>query len=83
MIKHVLFQGLASMNDMPKRYRWDIKIHYPEIVRRFGPWLKRFESYLAVPPPPEMYPEVVRYGYINYRLTIGWWLELPGPPDGC
>ncbi len=82
MHKHILFQGLANMNDYPGRYRWDIQYHYPEIVRRFGPWLQRFERYLAVPPPPEMYPDIERFGNINFGLTVGWWLDIPGPPDG-
>ena len=31
--------------------RWYYRDHAPEIVRRYGPWLARFECYLPVPAP--------------------------------
>jgi hypothetical protein len=53
--------------------RWYYRDHAPEIVRRYGPWLARFECYL-----PVAVPEDARlYGFHNWRMTEGWWRELP------
>ena len=53
--------------------RWYYRDHAPEIVRRYGPWLTRFECYLPVPAPTD----AQAYGFHNWRMTEGWWRELP------
>lgn len=53
--------------------RWYYQKHSVEIIRRYGPWLTRHESYLPVFPPPE----ALRFGFYNWRVTEGWWRELP------
>ena len=53
--------------------RWYWRDHSPEIVRRYGVWSSRHDSYLPVPVPDE----VSNFGFHNWRLTEGWWRELP------
>jgi hypothetical protein len=53
--------------------RWYYRDHAPEIVRRYGPWLARFECYLPVHAPAD----AQAYGFYNWRMTEGWWRELP------
>lgn len=57
--------------------RWYHRDHAPEIVRRYGPWLTRFECYLPVHAPVD----AQAYGFFNWRMTEGWWRELP--EAGC
>lgn len=59
--------------------RWYWRDHSPEIVRRFGPWEVRHDSWLPVDAPAE----ARTFGFMNWRLTEGWWRELPKPgPQG-
>ncbi len=67
-----------ALHDIPVNHiaaleRWYYRDHAPEIVRRYGPWLARFECYLPVQPPAN----VRAYGFHNWRMTEGWWRELP------
>jgi hypothetical protein len=73
MLRGVVMIHLPNMNDLPAMDRYYHRYHGPEIARRFGPWLERFESYRVVPPPPG----AERYGYINYRIVESWWREMP------
>jgi hypothetical protein len=61
------------VNDIAAMERWYYRDHAPEIVRRYGPWLARFECYLPVPAPAD----AQAYGFHNWRMTEGWWRELP------
>lgn len=68
-----------ALHDIPMDHvagmeRWYYRDHAPEIVRRYGPWLSRFECYLPVNTPADALP----YGFYNWRMTEGWWRELPG-----
>jgi hypothetical protein len=67
-----------ALHDIPVNHiaameRWYYRDHAPEIVRRYGPWLSRFESYLPVAAPAD----AQQYGFYNWRMTEGWWRELP------
>ena len=71
-----------ALHDMPVNNwaaaeRWYFRDHAPEIVRRYGPWLSRFECYLPVPAPVD----AQAYGFYNWRMTEGWWRELPDASD--
>lgn len=71
------------MHQIPINYiasmeRWYYQYHGPEIVRRYGPWLVRHESFMPVCAPPEAQV----YGFYNWRVTFGWWRELPKPGPG-
>ena len=71
------------MHDIPMAHvaameRWYYRDHAPEINRRFGPWLVRHDSYLPVDAPPE----ARAYGFFNWRVTEGYWRELPAPGPG-
>lgn len=79
--KVVLIINIKSMNVLPVMERWLSQIHAPEAISRIGPWLTRYHSYRAVPPPPEMYADAEDYGYYNWRVTELWCRE-PFPQAG-
>ena len=65
-------------NDIASTERWYMHRHGPQIARRYGPWLARFESYR----PVELPRDARGYGIANYLDTEGWWsLPLPNPDD--
>lgn len=72
MIKSIVMHDIP-INDIAAMERWYYKDHAPEIVRRFGPWLPRHESYLPVMAPAD----AQSYGFFNWRVTEGWWRKLP------
>jgi hypothetical protein len=78
MLKSVVMHDIP-MDHVAAMERWYCRDHAPEINRRFGPWLQRHDSWLPVDAPPE----ARRFGYFNWRVTEGWWRELPQPgPQG-
>jgi hypothetical protein len=72
MNKVLMMLNLTSMNVLPVMERWLLQIHAPETIARIGPWLTRYQSYRATPPPPAMYADVENYGYYNWRVTELW-----------
>jgi hypothetical protein len=72
MNKVVLIINIKSMNVLPVMERWLSQIHAPEAISRIGPWLTRYLSFRAVPPPPEQHGEVEDYAYYNWRVTELW-----------
>lgn len=72
MIKSIVVHDIP-INNIAAMERWYFRDHAAEIVRRYGPWLTRHESYL-----PVFAPEEARaYGFYNWRVTEGWWREIP------
>ena len=67
-----------DINDIAGTERWYITRHGPEIARRYGPWLTRFESYR----PVELPDDAKYFGIANYLSTEGWWRELPESDRG-
>jgi hypothetical protein len=79
MIKSIVMHDIP-MNHVAAMERWYYRDHSPEIVRRYGPWEARHDSYLPVDAPAD----ARAYGFYNWRVTEGWWRELPkGGPQGC
>jgi len=74
MVKSIVVHDIP-MEDIAAMERWYHRYHAPEIVRRYGPWLQRHESYVPVVAPAE----ARAYGLYNWRVTEGWWRELPNP----
>lgn len=66
-----------ELNDYAATEHWYRTYHGPELARRYGPWLDRFESYRPVPAPPE----AQAYGLTNYLCTVGIWDGLPEEGD--
>ena len=66
-----------DLNDIAATERWYQTKHGPQIARRYGPWLARFESYR----PVEIPDDAKCYGIANYLDTEGWWRELPDLSD--
>lgn len=67
-----------ALHDIPVNHiaameRWYHRDHAPEILRRYGPWMSRFECYLPVHAPAD----AQAYGFHNWRMTEVWWRELP------
>jgi hypothetical protein len=74
VLKSVVMHDIP-LNHIAAMERWYWRDHGPEIARRFGPWLARHESFLPVDAPPE----ARGYGHYNWRVTEGYWHELPLP----
>lgn len=72
MIRSIVVHDIP-ISDIAAMERWYYRDHAAEIVRRYGPWLTRHESYLPVTVPPE----AKSYGFYNWRVTEGWWREIP------
>lgn len=64
-------------NDIARTERWYATRHGPEIARRYGPWLARFESFR----PVELPADAQEYGTTNYLCTEGIWRSMPEPDD--
>lgn len=54
---------------------WYYRYHGPQLSRRYGPWLARFESFRPVPLPGNL--DAQKLGYTNWLTTIGYWREIP------
>jgi len=78
--KMVLLVNIPSMNDLPASERWLLKEHAMETLSWIGPWLDEYVSYRVVPPPPDLYDEVMQYGYYNWRVTNHVYNEPTPPP---
>jgi hypothetical protein len=79
MIKSIVMHDIP-MTHVAAMERWYYRDHSSEIVGRYGPWEQRHDSYVPVDAPPE----ARAYGMYNWRVTEGWWRELPKPgPQGC
>lgn len=71
--KSVMIVNIRSMDDLPVMERWIQQDHFPESCMHFGPGIARYMSYRVIPPPPEMYEDVKKFGYCNWRVTETWW----------
>jgi hypothetical protein len=74
MLRSIVVHDIP-LQDIAAMERWYHRYHAPEIVRRYGPWLSRHESYLPVQAPPA----AAAFGLYNWRVTDGWWREIPKP----
>lgn len=74
MLKSIVVHDIP-MSRIAAMERWYWRDHAPEINRRFGPWLARHESFLPVDAPVE----ARSFGFFNWRVTEGYWRELPLP----
>ncbi len=68
MIKQVAIGFLDGVNRI-EADRWYFRYHSKECIRFFGPWLRRYETYLAHAPPPG----AERFGVRGGRLTELWY----------
>lgn len=74
MVKSMVFHTL-DYNWLAPCEEWYYQRHAPQIARRYGPWLTRFESYRPAPFPAGHTPE--DYGYTNWFCTVGYWRDIP------
>ncbi len=74
MLKSVVMHDIP-MDHVAAMERWYWRDHAPEINRRFGPWLPRHESYSPVDAPAD----ARAHGFFNWRVTEGYWREIPLP----
>lgn len=68
MIKHC-FVGFLRGVEKVQGDRWYFRYHCKEVVRFFGPWLRRYETYPALPIPEGS----ERFGVVDGRMTELWW----------
>lgn len=74
MVRSIVMHKL-DYNYIAACEEWYYKCHGPQIARRYGPWLERFESFRPVPLPADFSEEEM--GYTNWLTTIGYWREIP------
>jgi hypothetical protein len=67
MIKQVILGFMAGV-DRIIGDRWYFRFHSKEMLRYWGPWLRRYETYRAYDPPPE----AKRFGALDGRLVEMW-----------
>ncbi len=72
MIRSIVLHQIP-MTHIAAMEKWYWRDHAPEIVRRYGPWMARHESWLPVDAPAD----ARALGWFNWRLTDGWWREMP------
>jgi len=72
MIKNIVMMDLP-IDDIAEMERWYYRDHSSEIARRYGPWLQRHESYVALNAPAD----AREYGFYNWRVTETHWREMP------
>lgn len=73
MIKEM---DIGLFTEAPSRVeatRYYTRYHGPEIVRLSGPWLRRYESYLAYDPPEEA---VEMFGAVAGRYSELWFTDV-------
>lgn len=79
MFRTVVFHDIP-ISDIASMERWYYSIHGPELVRRYGPWMQRFECFMPV---NGFSVEREAFGLYNWRVTDGWWREAPpAGPEG-
>lgn len=61
--------GFLNGVDRTEADRWYFRYHSKECIRFFGPWLRRYESYLAYDFPAAAEP----WNPLGGRLTELWW----------
>jgi len=71
VIKHV-FVGFLNGVDETLGERWYFRYHCKEVVRFFGPWLRRYETFKAYNPPPEG----ISLGAVGGRMTELWYASV-------
>jgi hypothetical protein len=72
MLRTLVLMDLP-IDDIANMERWYYRDHSSEISRRYGPWLERHESFIALDAPDD----ARRYGFYNWRLTDCYWREVP------
>ncbi len=72
MIRQLWF-GFLSGVDKAEGERWYYRYHAPEFVRWYGPWLRRYETYSAIPPTEEVKQ---RFGALPGKYTEMWWPSM-------
>ena len=68
MIRSIVVHDIPA-DSVAAMERWYHRVHAPEIVRRYGPWLARHESFVPVPPPPEA-AALRRVRLAGHRLLV-------------
>jgi hypothetical protein len=76
MFRSGLVLNIRSMSDLPLMERWLYRDQARQFISRVGAWQVRHHSYRAVPPPPDMYREVERFGYYNWRVSERWFHSI-------
>ena len=71
MIRQIV-SGFLHGHDPIVAERWYYRYHCKEVVRAFGPWLRRYETYKTLPPPSQ----AERFGVHNGFLTELWYANL-------
>jgi len=72
MLKQLWLGYLHGLNT-PASLDWYYNTHAKEFVRWFGPWLRRYETYVASVPPGLSRGVTGAFGILPGRYTEIWW----------
>ena len=72
MIRNIYMMNLKTLDALPRWERWYWRHHAPEVMRGLGPWLRRYQSWRAIPDREDL--SVI--GYYNYRWTDLWFTDF-------
>jgi hypothetical protein len=68
MLRTIVMMDLP-IDHIANMERWYYREHSSEISRRYGPWLERHESFMALNAPVD----AQQYGFYNWRITECYW----------
>ncbi|MDD5190536.1 MAG: hypothetical protein PHE50_05785 [Dehalococcoidales bacterium] len=71
MIKHVFLGFLNNVHETDA-VRWYLRYHSKEVVRGTGPWIRRYETFKALPFPPQ----AKKWGAVNGFVTELWYYRV-------
>jgi hypothetical protein len=71
MIREI-FAGFLNGINVIEGDRWYFRFHSKEVVRFWGPWMRRYETYRAHDPPAD----AKRFGAVDGRLTEIWFNNM-------
>lgn len=69
-MRSLIYVNVAKEDYRPKLLRWLYKVHVPESISQFEPYVTKYAFYPTFPTPPEG----ERFGYAKMQLTEHHWL---------
>ncbi len=69
-MRSIIFVDCADEDYRPKLQRWLYKVHVPDSISQFQPYVTKYAFYPTFPTPPEG----ERFGYARMQITEHHWL---------
>ncbi|MBI2829655.1 MAG: hypothetical protein HYX81_00685 [Chloroflexi bacterium] len=72
MFRIFVFGFLQQVKSPVEAERWYVRFHTQEVLRNWGPWMARYETYRTFEPPVES----KRFGAVGAFYTEHWWRSI-------